>query len=76
MDKLSYALGMSMASNLMNSGLRNIDVASFTDAFKSIFSNQATSISSQEANQIIQEFFNKRQNEVLTRNLEEESFSG
>ncbi|KUK57548.1 MAG: hypothetical protein XD81_1500, partial [Bacteroidetes bacterium 38_7] len=32
MDKLSYALGMSMASNLMNSGLRNIDVASFTDA--------------------------------------------
>lgn len=71
MDKLSYALGMSMASNLMNSGLRNIDVASFTDAFKSIFNNTAPSISPQEANQVIQDFFSKRQEEMLSRNLEE-----
>ena len=71
MDKLSYALGMSMASNLMNSGLRNIDVASFTDAFNSVFNNAAPSLSPQEANQVIQEFFSKRQDEMLTRNLEE-----
>lgn len=71
MDKLSYALGMSMASNLMNSGLRNIDVASFTDAFNSVFNNASPSLSPQEANQVIQEFFSKRQDEMLTRNLEE-----
>jgi FKBP-type peptidyl-prolyl cis-trans isomerase FklB len=71
MDKLSYALGMSMASNLMNSGLRNIDVASFTDAFNSVFNNAAPSLTPQEANQVIQEFFSKRQDEMLTRNLEE-----
>lgn len=71
MDKLSYALGMSMASNLMNSGLRNIDVASFTDAFNSVFNKAAPSLSPQEANQVIQEFFSKRQDEMLTRNLEE-----
>lgn len=71
MDKLSYALGMSMASNLMNSGLRNIDVASFTDAFNSIVTNKALSMSPQEANQVIQEFFSKRQDEMLNRNLEE-----
>lgn len=60
-----------MASNLMNSGLRNIDVASFTDAFNSVFNNAAPSLSPQEANQVIQEFFSKRQDEMLTRNLEE-----
>jgi len=71
MDKLSYALGMSMASNLMNSGLRNIDVESFTDAFNSIVHNTASSMTPQEANQVIQNFFSKRQEEMLTRNMEE-----
>ncbi|MFA5735352.1 MAG: FKBP-type peptidyl-prolyl cis-trans isomerase, partial [Proteiniphilum sp.] len=70
MDKLSYALGMSMASNLMNSGLRNIDVPSFTDAFNSIVNNTTPSMSPQEANQVIQAFFSQRQDEMLTRNLE------
>lgn len=70
MDKLSYALGMSMASNLMNSGLRNIDVPSFTDAFNSIVNNTTPSMSQQEANQVIQAFFSQRQDEMLTRNLE------
>ncbi|MFA7141463.1 MAG: FKBP-type peptidyl-prolyl cis-trans isomerase [Proteiniphilum sp.] len=71
MDKISYALGMSMASNLMNSGLRNIDVESFTDAFNSIVHNTASSMTPQEANQVIQNFFSKRQEEMLTRNMEE-----
>ncbi|MDD2328643.1 FKBP-type peptidyl-prolyl cis-trans isomerase [Proteiniphilum sp. UBA5384] len=71
MDKLSYALGMSMASNLMNSGLRNIDVESFTDAFSCIVQHTPPSITPQEANQVIQDFFSQRQDEVLTRNLEE-----
>ena len=70
MDKISYALGMSMASNLMNSGLRNIDVPSFTDAFNSIVNNTTPSMSPQEANQVIQAFFSQRQDEMLTRNLE------
>jgi hypothetical protein len=34
MDKLSYALGMSMASSLLQSGLTDIDVESFAQAFK------------------------------------------
>lgn len=50
MDKLSYALGMSMASNLMNSGLKQIDVESFVKAFTEIMSNAAPSMSPQEAN--------------------------
>ena len=70
MDKLSYALGMSMASNLMNSGLRQLDVASFVEAFTGIMNNTTPSMSPQEANQVIQDFFSKKQDEMLRSNLE------
>ncbi|MDR2816029.1 MAG: FKBP-type peptidyl-prolyl cis-trans isomerase N-terminal domain-containing protein, partial [Proteiniphilum sp.] len=71
MDKLSYALGMSMASNLMNSGLKRIDVESFVKAFTEIMNNAAPSMSPQEANQVIQNYFSKVQDDMLGNNLRE-----
>lgn len=70
MDKLSYALGMSMAANLMNSGLRQLDVESFVEAFTGIMNNTAPSMSPQEANRLIQDYFSKQQDEMLSKNLE------
>ncbi|MBF6596671.1 MAG: FKBP-type peptidyl-prolyl cis-trans isomerase [Fermentimonas sp.] len=70
MDKISYAIGMSMASNLMNSGLRNIEVESFVKAFTEVINNESTSMSSEEANQTLQEYFSKQQEEMLNKNLE------
>ncbi|MDO5664604.1 MAG: FKBP-type peptidyl-prolyl cis-trans isomerase [Bacteroidia bacterium] len=69
MDKLSYALGMSMASSLVNSGLNKIDVDSFVKAFVEVINNGAAEMSPQEANQYIQEYLSKRQNEMLDENL-------
>lgn len=69
MDKLSYALGMSMASSLVNSGLNQIDTDSFMKAFVVIINNGAAEMSPQEANQYIQEFLAKRQAEMLGENL-------
>ena len=71
MDKLSYALGMSMASNLMNSGLKQIDVESFVKAFEEIMKNGTPAMSPQEANQVIQSYFSKMQDEMLDNNLKE-----
>lgn len=70
MDKISYAIGMSMASNLMNSGLRNIEVESFMKAFREVINNEKTSMSPEEANQTLQEFFSKQQEDMLNKNLE------
>ena len=70
MDKLSYAIGMSMASNLVNSGLKQIDVESFVKAFTEVVNNIPPSMSSQEANQILQNFFSRRQDEMQSKNLE------
>ena len=70
MDKISYAIGMSMASSLMNSGLRNIEVESFVKAFTEVMNNETTTISPEEANQTLQEYFSKQQEEMLNKNLE------
>lgn len=70
MNKLSYALGMSMAANLMNSGLKQIDVDAFVQAFSDVMKNTTPSMTPEEANQIIQEYFSKKQDEMLTKNLE------
>ncbi|MDR2816222.1 MAG: FKBP-type peptidyl-prolyl cis-trans isomerase [Proteiniphilum sp.] len=71
MDKLSYALGMSMASSLMNSGLKQIDVAAFVKAFTEIMNNAALSMSPQEANQVIEDYFSKVQDDMFGNNLRE-----
>jgi len=71
MNRLSYALGMSMASNLMQSGLRNLDVDAFVKAFSEIMNNKQPTMSPEEANQLIQEYFSKAQDEMLNTNLEE-----
>lgn len=70
MDKLSYALGMSMASNLMNSGLKQLDVESFVKAFTDIMNNTTPSMSPREANQVIQDYFTSIQDEMLRKNLD------
>ncbi len=69
MNKLSYALGMSMASSLVNSGLNQIDTDSFVKAFVEVIENGAAEMSPQEANEYIQDYLSKRQNEMLGENL-------
>ena len=71
MEKLSYALGMSMASSLVKSGLNKIDVESFSKAFSDIITNGAAEMSPEEANQHIQEYFSKMQEEAMEANIEE-----
>lgn len=71
MEKLSYALGMSMASSLMQSGVNEIDIDSFTQAFSDIINGTEPAMSPQEANQILQVFFSKREDDLLTQNKEE-----
>lgn len=70
MNKLSYALGMSMASSLVNSGLKQIDVDSFVKSFTATISGSPTDMTPQEANQHIQDFFSKREAEMLKENME------
>ncbi|MBQ0155739.1 MAG: FKBP-type peptidyl-prolyl cis-trans isomerase [Bacteroidales bacterium] len=68
MDKLSYALGMSMASNMKQSGLDCINVDDFASAIKSVFNGEKMQMTADEAQSAINEFFAKQKTEVMSKN--------
>ncbi|MCI5707257.1 MAG: FKBP-type peptidyl-prolyl cis-trans isomerase [Odoribacter sp.] len=63
MDKVSYSLGLSIASNLISSGIKTINQEAFNDAMNSVFAGQMPEIMPDEANNILQTYFEKIQNE-------------
>ena len=71
MKNLSYSLGMSMATQLMQTGLENLDVDAFVKAFSEIMKNEEPSMTLQEASQHIQEYFAEKQKEMLEKNKQE-----
>ncbi|MBR2146561.1 MAG: FKBP-type peptidyl-prolyl cis-trans isomerase [Muribaculaceae bacterium] len=57
MDKLSYALGLSMAQNFKGSGIKSINADDFADALRAVYEDQEKKMSYDEAKQVVQEFF-------------------
>lgn len=70
-EKLSYALGMSIGSNLINSGVTSLDVAVFANAISDIFSGKKPAITPDEANQILEDFMNGSAGSSGDQNLQE-----
>ncbi len=68
MKDLSYALGMMVANDFKKGVFKSIDVNEFATAMKSVFNNETTRISANEANQIINTFYQKAQSEVFEMN--------
>ncbi|MCY1634362.1 MULTISPECIES: FKBP-type peptidyl-prolyl cis-trans isomerase [Marinifilum] len=62
-DKVSYCLGLSIASNLITSGVKTISTEPFMEALDAAFNGKMPELSPEEANQILQEFFTKVQEE-------------
>lgn len=62
-DKVSYCLGLSIASNLLTSGVKNISIEPFVDALETAYAGKQPELSPEEANKILQEFFGKVQAE-------------
>jgi len=57
MDKLSYALGLSMAQNFKGSGITNINADDFADALRAVYEDSEKKMSFDEAKQVVQDFF-------------------
>lgn len=62
-DKVSYCFGLSIASNLLSSGVNTINTEAFVDAIRTVYAGQMPEIKPEEANRILQDYFNKLQNE-------------
>ncbi len=70
MDKLSYALGISLGFNLKNSGFDTIDYPKFAKGIEDAIEGNKTEISQEEAQAIINQHFEELQQKLHKANIE------
>jgi len=59
MDKNSYALGMSIAHNLLQSGINELETSDFADGLQAVLTGAEPKVSFKEAGEILDKFFAK-----------------
>jgi len=59
MEKVSYSLGVNVATGVKAQGLETIDANAIAKAFKDVFAGNDLDISEEESMQVLQEFFGK-----------------
>ena len=61
MDKLSYALGLSMGQNFKGSGVVKLNADDFADALRAVYGEGTPAMTYDEAKQVVQEYFTNLQ---------------
>ena len=64
MDKVSYALGLSLGNNLLNSGVTALNYAKFAKGIQDVMEQNAPEISYEDAQTVINDFFQELQSKV------------
>ncbi len=64
MDKLSYALGMSMGHNFKGSGIKTINADDFAAGVAAVYDGTKPAMSYDEAKRIVQDFFTNLEKEM------------
>ncbi len=64
MDKISYALGLSMGQNLMSSGVESLNYQDLAAGIEDVLTHAQPKISYQEAQQVLNQFFQELEAKV------------
>ncbi|MBO4870760.1 MAG: FKBP-type peptidyl-prolyl cis-trans isomerase [Muribaculaceae bacterium] len=59
MDKLSYALGLSMGNNFLGSGIQEINIEDFANGLRAVYEGAEKQMSFDEAKKVVTDFFTK-----------------
>lgn len=71
-EKVSYSFGLGFAFTLKNQGMDTIiNLDYFSKAFHDVFQNDSLDISKEEGEKILDEYFDKIQQEIMSRQLSE-----
>jgi FKBP-type peptidyl-prolyl cis-trans isomerase FklB len=70
MKDISYALGLSIASNLKNSGVDSLDLEHFTKGLKAILNDEEITMSPEAVNNLLNEYFEGLQKKAESQNSE------
>ncbi|MBR7157587.1 MAG: FKBP-type peptidyl-prolyl cis-trans isomerase [Bacteroidales bacterium] len=65
MNKVSYALGMSVANNILASGVKDLNIDEFASAIKAVLTGEQPTLSVEEAQQVLTQYFTKLQEEQV-----------
>ncbi len=71
MDKISYALGLSIGHNLLGSGIENLNAEDFTKAVKAVLNEEKYDMTIDKAQQVISTFFEELEREKYEKNIAE-----
>ncbi len=71
LEKFSYALGLSISANLIQSGVKSIHPNTFMAALNDIFTGEKPQMEPSEANKILEAFMAQEQQGQGQKNLEE-----
>ena len=64
MEKLSYALGMIIGHNLQSMNIENLDSATFAKAVNAVISGEKTEMTAMQAQGLVQEYLEKKEEEA------------
>ncbi len=64
MDKISYAIGLSMGQNLLGSGVTKMEYSDLAEGIKDVLEKQQPKISYQEAQTILGKFFQELEDKI------------
>ena len=70
-EEFSYSLGLTISSNLIQSGVKKIDSLQFLAGLQDTFAGNTPKISLERANEILQEFMIQENDKEAIKNLEE-----
>jgi FKBP-type peptidyl-prolyl cis-trans isomerase FklB len=71
MEKISYALGLSLGNNLLGSGVADLNVAELTTGIQDVLDKKQPKISYQEAQEVINKYFEELQGKAFEKNVSE-----
>ena len=71
MDKLSYALGLSLGNNLKNSGVYGLDFAKLTKGIRDVYEGITPEMTAQDAQAVINDYFQALQEQAAKGAIEE-----
>lgn len=70
MDKLSYALGMSIAHNMLNSGVQELTFEDFLSGLKATFQGEEPAVPFEEAGEILNKYFTELESQAKAAQAE------
>lgn len=71
MEKISYALGVSLGNNLKNSGIEGLSFRKLSDGIRDVMQGDKLEMSIQEAQTLINNYFQQLQEKAFEQNIKE-----